>query len=91
MVLESCCHLVGNSDHDRVCCSLLTGMLSPELMTFSSFLIFPSAFPNSRSEGLSSRGSAIIAVVLLAVGYVSVTILSLVCKSWLFRMDVIYV
>ncbi|KAI4091753.1 MAG: hypothetical protein LQ339_008075 [Xanthoria mediterranea] len=55
------------------------------------FLIFPSAFPNSRSEGLSSRGSAIIAVVLLAVGYVSVTILSLVCKSWLFRMDVIYV
>ncbi|KAL8756978.1 MAG: hypothetical protein Q9199_002568 [Rusavskia elegans] len=55
------------------------------------FLIFPFAFPNNKTEGLSSRGSAIIAGVLLATGYISVTILSLVCKSWLFRMDVIYV
>lgn len=90
MVLENCCHLVGNSDHDRVCSQLL-GMPSPKLMTFSSFLIFPFAFPNNKTEGLSSRGSAIIAGVLLATGYISVTILSLVCKSWLFRMDVIYV
>ncbi|KAL8847012.1 MAG: hypothetical protein Q9221_007925 [Calogaya cf. arnoldii] len=55
------------------------------------FLIFPAAFPNNKSEALTSRGAAIIAGVLLAVGYVSAAVLSLVCKSWLFRMDVIYV
>ncbi|KAL8675528.1 MAG: hypothetical protein Q9168_000040 [Polycauliona sp. 1 TL-2023] len=56
------------------------------------FLVFPAAFPhNSKTEELGSRGSAIIAGVFLAIGYFSVTIVSLVCKSWLFRMDVIYV
>ncbi|KAL8995413.1 MAG: hypothetical protein Q9169_004858 [Polycauliona sp. 2 TL-2023] len=55
------------------------------------FLIFPTAFPNNKTEDVSSRGAAIIAGVFLAIGYVSATVLSLTCKSWLFRMDVIYV
>ncbi|KAL8981883.1 MAG: hypothetical protein Q9205_003452 [Flavoplaca limonia] len=65
--------------------------ISSAALIVIGFLVFPAAFPNDRTEGLTSRASAIVAGVLLVIGYVSATILSLVCKSWLFRMDVIYV
>ncbi|KAL9623577.1 MAG: hypothetical protein Q9204_007937 [Flavoplaca sp. TL-2023a] len=65
--------------------------ISSAALIVIGFLVFPAAFPNDKTEGLTSRASAIVAGVLLVIGYVSATILSLVCKSWLFRMDVIFV
>lgn len=64
---------------------------SSKLTIFPRFLIFPASFPNNTSDALSSRGSDIVAGVLLAIGYVLAAVLSVVCKSWLFRLDVIYV
>ncbi|KAL8691600.1 MAG: hypothetical protein Q9224_004143, partial [Gallowayella concinna] len=60
-------------------------------MIMIGFIIFPASFPNNTTEGLGSRDFAILAGLLLAVGYVLAVALSLVCKSWMFRMDVIYV
>ncbi|KAI4176608.1 MAG: hypothetical protein LQ343_000899 [Gyalolechia ehrenbergii] len=55
------------------------------------FLIFPASFPNNPPEWLISKGSGIIAGVLIAIGYVSSAILVLVCKSWVFQMDIVFV
>lgn len=54
------------------------------------FLIFPASFPNTPQEWNTSKGSGIVAGVLLAIGFVSSAILVLVCKSWVFQMDIIF-
>ncbi|KAL8799305.1 MAG: hypothetical protein Q9223_007659 [Gallowayella weberi] len=60
-------------------------------MIMIGFLIFPASFPGNPTEGLNASGATIVAGLFLAVGYVLAAVLSLVCKSWVFRMDVIYV
>ncbi|KAI4159643.1 MAG: hypothetical protein LQ342_006410 [Letrouitia transgressa] len=56
-----------------------------------SFLILPTAFPNSKHSGVSKKNSGIIAGLLLAIGYILSAVLRIFCKSWLFQFDVIYI
>ncbi|KAL8942637.1 MAG: hypothetical protein Q9216_001550 [Gyalolechia sp. 2 TL-2023] len=68
----------------------LAATLSAALIMIG-FLIFPASFPNNPPEWYISKGSGVIAAVFLAIGYVSSAILVLVCKSWVFQMDIVFV
>ncbi len=60
-------------------------------LTALSFLVFPASFPNNPSEWPKSSSAAIIAGVFLTIGYISAAALTLLRRSWLFQMDVIFV
>ena len=64
--------------------------LRPKL-TFSSFLIFPSAFKQTSSVTISAKSATIAAVILLVFGYVLSLVTSLTCRSWIFQLDIIFV
>ena len=56
----------------------------------SSFLIFPSAFKQNSSLTISSTSAIIAGIVLLVFGYVLSVVTSLICRSWIFQLDLIF-
>ncbi|KAL8834407.1 MAG: hypothetical protein Q9170_003775, partial [Blastenia crenularia] len=60
-------------------------------MIMIGFLVFPTSFPNNPLEWSNMKGSNVLAAVLLAIGYVSSAVIALICKSWVFQMDVVFV
>ena len=59
-------------------------------LTISSFLIFPSAFKQNSSLSISSKSATIAALVLIILGYVLSLVTSLICRSWIFQFDIIF-
>ncbi|KAL2038926.1 hypothetical protein N7G274_008266 [Stereocaulon virgatum] len=55
------------------------------------FIVFPFSFKPTASLTISSKASTITALVLLGLGYVLSTVTALLCNSWLFRLDILYV
>ena len=61
------------------------------ILTFSSFLIFPSAFKQDSALTISSKAATVAAIILLVLGYVLSFVTSLICHSWIFQLDIIFV
>ena len=90
MVLESSGYPIRALDNAWVCSCLLTPNLGPKL-TLSSFLIFPSAFKQDTSTTISSKAATATAIVLLVLGYALSLVTSLICRSWIFQLDIVFV
>ena len=60
-------------------------------LTFSSFLIFPSAFKQETTLTISSKAAIVAAVILLVLGYALSLITSFICHSWIFQLDIIFI
>ncbi|KAF6232916.1 hypothetical protein HO173_008879 [Letharia columbiana] len=61
------------------------------LLIMIGFLIFPSAFKQNASLTISSKSATITAIVLLVLGYVLSFVTALICRSWIFQLDIIFV
>ena len=89
MVLESIGYPLCLSDHDRVSIQYPFWWLHDS--RFLSFLIFPSSFKSDASPRISSKSAEIVAIVLLVLGYTLSGTIALVCRSWLFQLDIILI
>ena len=90
MVLESSGYRIRALDNAWVCSCLPTPNLGPKL-TISSFLIFPSAFKQESPLTISSKAATVAAIILLVLGYALSLVTSLICRSWIFQLDIIFV
>ncbi|KAL9136173.1 MAG: hypothetical protein Q9175_002630 [Cornicularia normoerica] len=61
------------------------------LLIMIGFLIFPSAFKQISVPTISSKSATIATVILLVLGYVLSLVTSLICRSWIFQLDIIFV
>ena len=57
----------------------------------SSFLVFPSAFKQNSPLTISSKSATVAAIVLLVLGYAISVVTSVICRSWIFQLDIIFV
>lgn len=63
----------------------------PCILTYRSFLIFAPASLTSSSVTKSIKPSVIAAIVILIVSYILSLMIAIVCSSWVFQLDILYI
>lgn len=61
------------------------------MLTISSFLILPPASQPKLLDISTINPSRIAAIVILAFGYALSLIVAVICKSWVFQLDILYI
>jgi len=89
LVLEGSGNLCCPFDHARARLPHL--LFTLHLLTPSRFLILSPASQQNPSVTSTTNPSRIAAIIILAIGYVLSLGVAIICKSWVFQLDILYV